>query len=333
MPSKKDREQFKEVINGLTSGDINSGLSLPKRRWIPEYVYHFTDLANAKSILSEGFVYSRKKASELGLMKVNNASKPVLDYTNDKWKSYARFYFRPKTPTQYNNEGIRALNQYTDLKAHCPVPIFFLFESLPMLSMQESLFSYGNLAVNDTVYNDIDSFKSMPFPYIYHEGSYNTFYESYIKFNRHAELIVPEKCSLQYLKRIVCRSTAEKETFLNMLNWDSRRKYRDIIVVDTRNNFFEGKWTYVEEVSLSKETITITFNKCRESVQFKAYLEIIEDDTELKYTWQDEAYEPEQSKVFNLTNLKNPGCYELKFYLDDNLAYKGTFMDDEYLPF
>ncbi|WP_043934189.1 DarT ssDNA thymidine ADP-ribosyltransferase family protein [Bacillus sp. EB01] len=333
MSSKKNREQYKQVIDGLISGEISSGLSPLKRKWIPKYVYHFTDLANAKNILTEGFVYSRKKATELGLMQVDNASSDVIDYTTDSWKSYARFYFRPKTPTQYNNEGIRASNQITELKAHCPVPVFFLFDSVSMLTMDESKFSYGNLAVNDTVYSDIESFKNMPFSSVYHEGYYDTFLQSHIKFNRHAELIVPEKCSLQHLKRIVCRSAAEKETFLNVLDWKTQDKYKDIIVVDTRTNFFEGKWTYIDEVSLTKEKITITFNVCSRKVHFNAYLKIIEKQTDINYTWSNEEYEPKRTKAFNIENLKYPEFYEVEFYLDDNLAYKNYFMDDDYLPF
>ncbi|MCL9638308.1 DUF4433 domain-containing protein [Bacillus zanthoxyli] len=330
---KKDREQFKQVIDEIIKGEIQTGLATSKKLWIPKYVYHFTDLKNAISILREGYVYSRKKANELGLMEVDNASGDVIKQTDDKWKGYARFYFRPKTPTQYNNEGVRSSNQITELKAHCPVPVFFLFDSLEMITMEDSLFSYGNLAVNATTYDDVESFRKMPFSSIYHEGSYDTYWESHIKFNRHAELIIPEKCSLQHLKKIVCRSAAEKETFLSMLGWELSTTFGDLVVVDTRNNFFNGKWTYVEEVSLTKEQISLTFNTCKQTVNFDTHIVITEDKTNTEYTWRDEAFTPPQSKVFSLSNLKYPECYTVQFYLDGYLVYKELFMHEDYLPF
>lgn len=74
-------------------------------KWWPKYAYHYTDIANAVSILYSGCIYSRVHAKELGIMQNDNASKQVIDMTDHATKSSVRFYFRPLTPTQYYNEG------------------------------------------------------------------------------------------------------------------------------------------------------------------------------------------------------------------------------------
>lgn len=38
-------------------------------RWWPRYVYHFTDVHNAASIIRSGHLYSRAEAERRGLMK------------------------------------------------------------------------------------------------------------------------------------------------------------------------------------------------------------------------------------------------------------------------
>lgn len=334
MKLKSDAKGFIETIDMLVDGRIKTNLPIRKQRLIPKFVYHFTDMENAKNILKLGHVYSRKKAIELGIMTVDNACGDVIDYTKDVWKTYARFYFRPKTPTQYVNEGIRS-KENINLNAHCPVPIFFLFDSKEMLTRDDSLFSFGNLAVKNEAFYKSSDFKRMPFEYIYHEGSYDNFNQGFIKVNRHAELIIPDECSLRSLKAIVCRSAGEKETFLNLLDNKTRNKYKGKVFIDNRNDFYNGLWTYVEKANLTKETVILSINKgtYNRNPIFKAHLIIRELSTNINYTWADESYEPKQSHQFSLENLKDPTSYEVKFYLDEHLAYFGIYEDEDFLPF
>ncbi len=115
------------------------------RSWWPSFVFHYTNLQNAASILNQGVLLSRAEALRQGLMITDNASRPVMGHTLDKWKDYVRLYFRPRTPTQIRNEGIRPPTQQY-LESHCPVPIFLLFDSVEVLTRQETRFSDGSLA-------------------------------------------------------------------------------------------------------------------------------------------------------------------------------------------
>jgi hypothetical protein len=333
MRLKGDASDFIDTIDKIISGDIETFRSPRKRRLIPKFVYHFTHMDNAKNILHSGFIYSRKKALEHDLMEVDNASDEVINITSDHWKSFARFYFRPKTPTQYNNEGIRCSANMSGLNSHCPVPIFFLFDSKEMLTREDSSFSKGNLAVTNEAFNDGASFAQMPFQYIYHEGSYDPIYQGYIKNHRHAELIIPEQCSLESLRAILCRSEGEKETFLNLLDSEVKRNYEDITFVDTRNDFYNGEYTYVEKANLTKEQIVLTINKGLGQPTFNAFLEIKEHSTNIVYRWRKEDFTPRQLEPFDLVNLQDTTSYDVKFYLDDHLAYCGYFEDGDILPF
>lgn len=94
------------------------------REWWPRYVYHYTDIQNAVSILKGGYVYSRAEATRRHLMTVENASLEVIAHTKQAHQEFARLYFRPRTPTQYHNEGIKPQSERFQ-GAHCPIPVFF----------------------------------------------------------------------------------------------------------------------------------------------------------------------------------------------------------------
>ena len=98
--------------------------------WWPLYAYHFTDIQNAVSILKEEYLYSRYDAKRLNIMRNDNASRQVIDMTYSGATADVRFYFRPLTPTQYNNEGFKHpdMRYCGDINPNVPVPVFFAFD-------------------------------------------------------------------------------------------------------------------------------------------------------------------------------------------------------------
>ena len=123
------------------------------RGWWPDYLFHFTDIQNAVSILKTGALFSRLEAQNRNLMDTDNASQEILGSTDNEWKDHVRLYFRPRTPTQYRNEGFRPQEQRWQ-GAHCPVPIYFLFDSRAVLSHVDSQFTDGNLAASPEILSD-----------------------------------------------------------------------------------------------------------------------------------------------------------------------------------
>ena len=72
-------------------------------------IYHFTHFYNAIDVIRSRKILSRDRAEELGLLKYDSAGSVV--FRSNKAHKFARFYFRPCTPTQYYNEALGADSQ------------------------------------------------------------------------------------------------------------------------------------------------------------------------------------------------------------------------------
>ncbi|ARU59876.1 hypothetical protein CBW65_01490 [Tumebacillus avium] len=331
MKLKSDAQQFVDYLDNLKTQQWLG----QSRKWWPKYLFHYTDVNNAVEVLRNGVLLSRRQLETNGGMMTDNASPDVIGQTDGKWKDFVRFYFRPKTPTQYNNEGFRPVAERRIGGAHCPVPIFFLFDSSRILTMEKSLFSAGSLAVqNPYVFCNASDFINLPFQKIYHNTWYDPTIDYDIKFHRHAEVIVPQRCDLDHLKFIVCRSVAEKETLIQLLPNDVHEKYKNIIRIDGKSEFFHSYWTYVEKVNLEENSITFQFNK-GEKVKgtFQVHLSIKGLESGDGHHWKDPNFRPTDTQRINLVSFKKAESYSCKLYLDNQLAYSGTFHKDNSLPF
>ncbi|MFC6290159.1 DarT ssDNA thymidine ADP-ribosyltransferase family protein [Levilactobacillus angrenensis] len=98
---------FQAVINDILNKRIPTDLDDLKLKMWPRFAYHFTDILNAVNILKEEHIYSRNYAIQNGLMRNDNASNQVISQTSSDVGNYVRLYFRPKTPTQFYNEGFQ----------------------------------------------------------------------------------------------------------------------------------------------------------------------------------------------------------------------------------
>ena len=137
------------------------------RSWWPNCLFHCTDIQNAINILRTGELLSREQVIKDAQLQVDIASSVVIAQTSLDWQDYVRLYFRPKTPTQFRNEGFRPRGQ-RQLDAHCPVPVYFIFDAMAVLSRSDSIFMHGNLASGVKPCGDIDDLANIPFELVYH---------------------------------------------------------------------------------------------------------------------------------------------------------------------
>lgn len=240
---------------------INRNCEIVRPSWWPRYAYHFTDVGNAVSILNSGCLYSRVQASAKGVMQNDNASRQVIDMTESQTTAYARFYFRPLTPTQYHNEGYkhRMLRYAGDENANIPVPVFLLFDLEKLLSMEQTRFSALSQAGHGSqLYGGTDAFSKLPFDKIYSNGA--TVDDTW-KY-RHAEILYPNACPIEGLiKYVFCRNECEKATLLNLLKTCDLKtfyRYKDYVRV-ARENTFQRNGLFVESVAFHDRTICFTF--------------------------------------------------------------------------
>lgn len=302
------------------------------RRWWPDYVFHFTDLQNAVSILKTGALFSRVEAQNWGLMNTDNASQEILGSTDDEYKDYVRLYFRPKTPTQFRNEGFRPIDRRWQ-SAHCPVPIYFLFDSRSVLSRADSLFTAGNLAANPIVYSDLPELEQVPFEYVYHDSSIPDDLKSQVIFHRHAEVVVPKQMDLGALRYIVCRSQAEYETLLHLLPQSTLMRWRRIIRRDNQTRLFLKRWTYVESVELDSSYVVFHFNRAHQQQDqgtFNAHVSITDTlSGKTLGAWSDQEFLA-NSASFRLNLVNGPYWdYSARLLLDGHIAYADRFQDED----
>ena len=258
------------------------------------------------------------------------ASPEVIAHTDEAWQDYVRLYFRPRTPTQFSNEGFRPSQQQA-YHAQCPVPVYLLFDAVGVLSKPGVLFTDGNLANGAQPTNDLDSFKSIPFEIVYHDTWFSASERAKIVYNRHAEVLAPERLSVSAIRYICCRSQAEYETLLELLPPRTQSQWEARILVRPGLNLFYGRWSFVEQVEMTKESVLFRFNVGDPPGPFRARAKLVESFNGNRHTCRnDEFIVPEAFRL--RLNFQNPQDYVIKLWLDDQLAYYGRYQE-EHLPF
>lgn len=265
----------------------------------------------------------RQKVLASGMMQVDNASSSVIGHTQLNRQKFVRLYFRPLTPTQYYNEGIRPLNQRV-YDAHCPVPVFFLFDAFTIFSRDDSLFSEGNIGRSQvSISATKDFFQKIPFEHVFHDGYFSAEMRDEIVFRRNAEILIPNSLSLESVPNsIVCRSSAERQTLLHLLSPKSRLKWNKKIQIDTSQGLFERKWSFVEEVIATDvdHTLRFRFNPNSQATEpFDIKLDYTENGIANTKTWK------AKKSLKQSLSISIPGAKigVAKLQLDDSLAFQG----------
>ena len=327
---KPDADDFRKHLIALQQRMLGA-----KRIW-PHFLFHFTDIQNVISILKNDEILSREEIEKRKKGFVDGANADIINRTDDIWKQYVRFYFRPRTPTLYNNEGIRPKTRIR--RAHCPTPVYLLFDSESLLCRFDSKFSDGNLAASRVnVYSLATKFSELPFDKIYHDTYVTSDERDTIIHHRHAEVIIPNRIGLTDLRRIWCRSEAERDTLKALLPIKLWQKWQNKIVASKDHQLFNKLWIYVERVNLTKTKIAFHFNKPRQPEDtgpFEFKLEILEVASNQIYSWSDPQLMLQDHLTFDLSNLASPENYIVTLYLDEYLVYKNSFLESEIdLPF
>lgn len=190
------------------------------RSWYPHagMFCHFTELANLRAILQAGSLLSRNAAIAAGCLMTDTAS-PSVNSRAPAWvHDFARLYFAPRTPMLYDVEGVKRPGFKTD-SPQCPRPVYLMFRP-SVLTIEGARISTGNMASDESRWQHATEewLALLPYRGIFHRGSIYTdyrdpegsAYKSRIIQQRHAEVLVPGRISLDHLDRIVFRTEAER---------------------------------------------------------------------------------------------------------------------------
>lgn len=334
VSSKPDADQIRNVLNALTE---DKWIKRTERRWWPRFVFHYTDIRNAVQILREGYLYSRKYLEDEGKLVVSSGSPSVLAGTSIAIKDCVRLYFRPKTPTQYYVEGICSQPTLSKSKfrdAHCPVPVFFLFDSTEILSRADCWFSDGGLnSPGACILSTAVDLEQLPWKKIYHTGRFNPYAAEQfdIAFRRNAEVIVPRELDLSALHYIYCRSEAERETLLHLLPPDLQKRYQDKIFASTRSTLFYRRQTFIETVRMSSEAACFHFSPETKSPG-PFHLQVELEIASSQHSLDAESFNLERPYILEIPLPSSSTGYTVRLYLDNHLAYANTCEEME-IPF
>ena len=208
-------------------------------------IYHFSHIDNAVEIIKKRKIQSRNIAIIKG-----DAAGNVVHRRGDA-HDYARFYFRPQTPTQFYNEFLGKnttdgyekngnwMSWYEKARGlgfpKCPIPIFFRF------SLKEVLFKYekkccvsnGNMQADSTLFNSIDKMlDKFNFDSVYSNRSYDK--ESNSKYMNYSqqEFLVKDELSFDDIFdfEIICPTQAERKLLINLLGNEQKDIFSKILV-------------------------------------------------------------------------------------------------------
>ena len=281
------------------------------------------------SILNSGKLYSRDKVKELKLLKTDIANDDVINHTSEKVDKYARLYFGAKTPTMYNNEGLIPKNDIQN-NAHCPIPIFLLFDFVDVLSLDGIWFSNGNMGVDENrieVYNDIRKLNNLEWEYIYHrESLYQLENARHINYCRNAEVLVQHELNVyDALKWICVRSKADKDSLLNLVSKSTQKKIKDKIKIFTGDGLFHNKRLYIDNVRINKEQINIEFtNANNQKFKLNGIAKSLSDGKVLNKT---KLFEIKSNIKFPLDGLDSSSGIHFELKIDENIVYDNILFE------
>lgn len=334
MPSHSDSTSWSAVLKRLAQ---EAWVRDSERRWWPQYAFHYTDIRNAISILKDGKLLSRYQAEKEGKIAVSSGSTEVLAGTDLNVRDSVRLYFRPKTPTQYHAEGVhsqQSLAQSRFPDAHCPVPVFFLFDLPEILALPDSYFSDRTLASHGgyQLLKSPQELQNLPWTKIYH-NQWIDWSDSEsareIVAHRNAEIIIPRELDLTSLKYIYCRSEAEKETLLSLLPSELRLRYQNRIIASNRSELYFRHRTFIERALLDSSHIHLQFSpETRAPGPFCLRLEVTAGQTFA----QEIPHFSMPPYEYTISLPHTFSRYQIRVTLDNHLVYDNIFTDTS-LPF
>ncbi|MFR0764205.1 MAG: DarT ssDNA thymidine ADP-ribosyltransferase family protein [Alistipes communis] len=295
-------------------------------------IYHFTHFYNAIDVIRSRKILSRDRAEELGLLKYDSAGSVV--FRSSKAHKFARFYFRPCTPTQYYNEALGADSQlgYYNWRGEwkskypkavglglpkCPVPVFFKFDMDEVLAKmpEQCYYSDRNMqSDNPNVYKIIDRPEALGIEYLYStmEDAYRAAKPNrYSRYNREVHLNEMSKV-MRY----------SQQEFLVMSEFDfSEIKSLQIICYD--NSYARLlKQIFVDD-PISEKIVEYGDERFFERENRRLNLSSSEDNVRLSTDFEDEYYFNITSEKMSEVEFDLSAC-EVIYDTTNELRLKGT---------
>jgi hypothetical protein len=212
------------------------------------------------------------------------AGTDVINLT-ERAHNFARLYFRPRNPTQWNVEGVRKPEELYggDPNTHAPVLVVFVFDARKILCRDGVYFSNGNMQSASSLLGDNDEFfRSIDFSKVYHVGGISG--DRSIITARCAEILIPNRLILdECLSHVLCRSQAERLMLISGLGSDAGR-WASRIHVSSDTSVFEKKYAYVESILLRRDGVVFQLKPRSDLKMVKVALRIVDMEDSHEFT-------------------------------------------------
>jgi hypothetical protein len=328
MPRKPDADQIEAFIDDLAARVASGQLVTSLWRECPRFLFHLTQLENVPSILRSRCLFSRNRLIELDVPMAENASPAIIEQTLPFVHDHVRLYFRPKTPTFARNEGIRAPAEIWG-GAHMPIPVAFILHAKPILCEEGVRFSDGGLARLKGFHLRSEGWflQKLPFELIYNDTPSASDQDA-LTFRRQAEVIIPGELPLEGLIwRIGVRSPAEFATLRTLLH-DRLAGETDYwmrqVEVDPGTRWFFKRWTYVERVEGFPDRLELSFHASAHPQEFDVTWQFRDAGRDVLSEGNTRLLAKGDYR-FPLPPAVRNRQYRFTMYLDNYLAYDGTF--------
>lgn len=296
------------------------GKSYPHRVGWPSKLFHHCPIENAVSILRDGNIRSRN--DEENCHDLDVAGQGIID-TTDVAHASSRFYFRPRTPTQYHIEGIRKPSDCEKFgpSAHAPILVMFVLRAQNILTLDGTRFSNKNMQIlSAQVGDNLQFFDTIPFEKVYHQGSIAGDYS--IIDHRCAEVLAESPVDVaNTLESICCRSVTERETLLHMMGAEAEN-WRGKIQISDDLKVFDREFAFVQTAEVTESGLVISINRRKDgkNIKLEATARNAEGQIVLNFINEDIPCNPPNGSQWRIENLFAQGRYEVSIKIDNHLA-------------
>lgn len=256
----RENKRIEELLGNYVADEISKSVNLnfidkieQQNSFWKGSIYHFSHIDNAVEIIKNRKIQSRNKARIQG-----DAAGNVVHLRNDA-HDFARFYFRPQTPTQFYNEFL-GKNTTDGYESHghwvswyekarglgfpkCPLPIFFRFSLQDVLfkNKNQCCISNGNMQTRSTQFGSLNRMiDKFGFEDLYYTPQEYATKEDYNRYRNYAqqEFLVKDELSFKELDdfEIVCPTETDRALLINLLGQEHKDVFSKIVVDSTYYN-------------------------------------------------------------------------------------------------
>ncbi len=198
------------------------------RGWWTYFLFHYVSLPDLVAALQRGelaapFFMDKQRRSQ--------------------WDRYVRLYFRPRNPDFFLSEGF--IPAAAESASHIAVPVALLFDMEALLLRPDARFSSGDPRSGASTFATPAAFGELPFEMIYHDSWVRTHERDEIVRHREAQVLLPERVTLEALQYLWVRSSAEYETLRAVMRPELWHKWRDKVTTRSDFGLFNHRRPYV----------------------------------------------------------------------------------------